>query len=383
MLYEALEFILEETYQKYSIPIIIFDKQKKIILPRNLKASKDDLNLSFTEYLLPNKISIIKKNEFYFSIFEDCTSKEDNYIILIGPYSIINSNIDLLQKNKEKTKFAKKEFVRFTKLIFSLLINKLPSEEQFVEINCDKISLSLKQREKENFDTRINKDAQLDSIELEKRLIESIIRNDLKTFEWLFNQMHKSYFSRIHSDRLTSLKYKHIGLVTIFTRVSINNGVAPLKAYSLSDSLIQGLESINSLQECIVYIRESCLQFMKLINSYKTTDSNPLIKNIIEYINTHINKKITVSDIALHCNKHSSYISSEFRKYMGLTLHNYINKKKIDEAKHFLIFTDLSSAEISSNLGFSDQSHFIKIFKQIESITPVEFRKKYQSTKLL
>lgn len=30
MLYEALEFILEETYQKYSIPIIIFNKQKKL-----------------------------------------------------------------------------------------------------------------------------------------------------------------------------------------------------------------------------------------------------------------------------------------------------------------------------------------------------------------
>lgn len=98
-----------------------------------------------------------------------------------------------------------------------------------------------------NLDLRNSNDIELDSIELETRLINSIIQNDLKTFDWIFKQMDKVYFVQIHSDRLTSLKYKYIALISLLTRVCINNAVGKSEAYALSDSLIQQLENIESL----------------------------------------------------------------------------------------------------------------------------------------
>jgi hypothetical protein len=53
-----------------------------------------------------------------------------------------------------------------------------------------------------NLGYRKNNDIELDSIELEARLINSIIQNDLITFDWIFDQMNKVYFVQLHSNRL-------------------------------------------------------------------------------------------------------------------------------------------------------------------------------------
>ncbi|EQC80524.1 hypothetical protein HSIEG1_891 [Enterococcus sp. HSIEG1] len=40
--------------------------------------------------------------------------------------------------------------------------------------------------------------------------------------------------------------------------------------------------------------------------------------------------------------KHPTYLSTEFKKHVGQTIHTYINQQKVAEAKHLLVFTDYS-----------------------------------------
>lgn len=50
-------------------------------------------------------------------------------------------------------------------------------------------------------------------------------------------------------------------------------------------------------------------------------------------------------------------------------------KKKIEDAQKKLVLTDLSIAEISEQLSFTNQSYFQKIFKNITGTTPLKYRK--------
>ncbi len=70
------------------------------------------------------------------------------------------------------------------------------------------------------------------------------------------------------------------------------------------------------------------------------------------------------------------YISREFSKYFGsLSFGEYIRKLRVDKSKELLHASQHSLAEIAYLTGFSDQSHFIRVFKQHMGVTPSQYQK--------
>ena len=66
----------------------------------------------------------------------------------------------------------------------------------------------------------------------------------------------------------------------------------------------------------------------------------------------------------------------EFKKQTGMNLSDFIKLKKIQEAEELLYETDKSLVAISDHLGFSSQSHFCRVFKELKGVTPSEYRAK-------
>ncbi|MDE7094409.1 MAG: AraC family transcriptional regulator, partial [Oscillospiraceae bacterium] len=61
----------------------------------------------------------------------------------------------------------------------------------------------------------------------------------------------------------------------------------------------------------------------------------------------------------------------------GLSLTDFILKEKTEEAKRLLCYSGKSLLNIGNYLGFSSQSHFCRVFKEITGITPKEYQKKF------
>ena len=59
----------------------------------------------------------------------------------------------------------------------------------------------------------------------------------------------------------------------------------------------------------------------------------------------------------------SDYLSILFKKEVGISLIEYIQRERIEEAKKLLTFTTYPLSDICASLNFSDQSYFTKIFK--------------------
>jgi len=70
------------------------------------------------------------------------------------------------------------------------------------------------------------------------------------------------------------------------------------------------------------------------------------------------------------------YVCRSFKKYMGMTLTDYLNDQRLTLAAHALTYTNNSILTICTDIGFSSVSYFNKIFKQKFSCTPLAFRKK-------
>ncbi|MBT1710043.1 chromate resistance protein [Fulvivirgaceae bacterium PWU5] len=115
--------------------------------------------------------------------------------------------------------------------------------------------------------------------------------------------------------------------------------------------------------------------------SGKVPDWARELKEIIQdQIDTNL--ALNLKEISQSLNVHPSYLSREFSKYFDdLSFGDYIRKLRIERATQLLRDTDHTLAEIAYLTGFSDQSHFNRIFKKHTDQNPSEFRKKLSKSK--
>ncbi len=98
------------------------------------------------------------------------------------------------------------------------------------------------------------------------------------------------------------------------------------------------------------------------------------IEKSILYMHQHIDKKITLSDLADHCGLSVSHYSLLFKKRTSRTPIQYFNKLKIQKACQMLDLTDMHIKEISIRLDFEDQFYFSRVFRKEMGLPPIEYR---------
>lgn len=96
------------------------------------------------------------------------------------------------------------------------------------------------------------------------------------------------------------------------------------------------------------------------------------ISSIKKYIEEHIHEKLGLEMISstFYVNKH--YLSHYFKKETGFSISEYIKTQKIVAAKK-LLRSGSSVTQTALSLGFSSDSHFISVFKQMTGTTPKKY----------
>lgn len=172
---------------------------------------------------------------------------------------------------------------------------------------------------------------------------------------------------------------KNIGIagITLATRAAIEGGVHPEVAFTLSDLFIQRLEDMNSIQDLEKVQLEAFFAFTNNVLKIKTSQNSKTITKCKNYIYNNRYEKISHEDVANIAELSPSYFSVLFKKEIGLSVSEYIQKVKIDEAKNLLEYTNTPLSEICSLLNFSDQSYFTKVFKKHTKMTPKQYKENY------
>lgn len=177
---------------------------------------------------------------------------------------------------------------------------------------------------------------------------------------------------------INHIKYLFVASTTLATRFAIEGGMEPETSYNASDLFIRKIDKCKSVKEIKSIHTEMFTFFTKHMNELqkKNIYSKPIVL-CMDYIYYHLNEVITVSKLAEHVNLNPNYLSTLFKKEVGLSITDYVIKKRVEAAKNMLKFSDYSYSEISSYLSFSSQSYFIRVFKNETGFTPKEYRRKY------
>lgn len=106
--------------------------------------------------------------------------------------------------------------------------------------------------------------------------------------------------------------------------------------------------------------------------------SKGLIQQINDYIHQHYAENITRSEIGAEFYLVPEYLAKMYKKKTGVSLKDYINEYRIEQAKKMLQHTDKPVGEVAADVGFGNLSYFSTLFKKSAGMTPVEYRRQYK-----
>lgn len=103
--------------------------------------------------------------------------------------------------------------------------------------------------------------------------------------------------------------------------------------------------------------------------------SNDLVIKILNYIDTNLYKKITIDDLSNVFFYNKDYIMRLFKREIGYTIIDYINRKRIFNSLDAYKYKDYSILKISINYGFYSQEYYSEMFHKIMGVSPSTFYK--------
>lgn len=94
------------------------------------------------------------------------------------------------------------------------------------------------------------------------------------------------------------------------------------------------------------------------------------------FIEQNFQNDISVNDISEFCNLNRSYFGKIFRNAVGTTPQNFLINYRMTKATELLRITDLQILDISKAVGYQNQLHFSRAFKNVHGISPKNWRNK-------
>lgn len=99
------------------------------------------------------------------------------------------------------------------------------------------------------------------------------------------------------------------------------------------------------------------------------------IRQAAQYIQQHFREPLSMTVVSNHVSMNYSLFSLLFKQYTGVNFSGYLQELRINEAKRLLEETDWRVNEICRRAGFSDDKHFLKVFKAAVGFSPTEYRR--------
>ena len=98
------------------------------------------------------------------------------------------------------------------------------------------------------------------------------------------------------------------------------------------------------------------------------------LQRVREFIEAHLEKNLGIPELAAVTGLSKFYFARAFKQSTGMTPHGYVVRCRVRRAQELLASTDLPLSEIAVAVGFADQSHCARRFREHVGMTPSRYR---------
>lgn len=214
-----------------------------------------------------------------------------------------------------------------------------------------------------------------EAIEFQKHILLLIQNGNVTEIEKNFQQT--PFFTNLETSPSSVKELQKIFFVyaTLCCITVLEEKLELPKAYSIFDAYTAKIPSIATPEDLSALCKQISIDYSVQMFTFKKKQSvSPVVTKCLQYIQENLYSRITVDDLAHHCNLSKRSITRHFTEFYHISAADYILDCKLEESAFLLTHSAFSLAEISSQLAFSSQSHFTSAFKKKYSCTPQKYR---------
>ena len=197
-------------------------------------------------------------------------------------------------------------------------------------------------------------------------------------------QLSEGELALIADDRLMSINklknavYHFVLCASAIASTCMDMGMGQTEAYTLSDLYVLKADTCRTIDGVCRLYEDMCLDFTERMQEIRKEAVISLhIRKCINYIYENLGADLSVKALAKAAELNPAYLSRLFRQETGIPLKRFVKEARVDTAQNLLRYSNLSYLVISTSLGFSTQSVFIAVFKEITGMTPKVYREKH------
>lgn len=210
-------------------------------------------------------------------------------------------------------------------------------------------------------------------------LLNSIIERKLSDIDSILSDLIEDIFRR-NLGRLLYLRIQLIEGIILVAHTAIGIGASDIE---VSRIVLDFIEKINQIYDPVDLFTITHQAFRSLINLIKTIPmvTDPVISIVLEKItNTEDLSSISLREISQEIPIDYFWLSRVFKKRLGISFTEYLNREKCSRAKKLLLYTHKNISEVAFAAGFKSVQYFEKVFKKLTGISPNKFRLEYSKS---
>jgi AraC-like DNA-binding protein len=211
------------------------------------------------------------------------------------------------------------------------------------------------------------------SLEQERALLAMIRVGDRGSARRELNKLLATVF--VHSTRLPLVQARMIELLGYLVRAAVEDN--PMLD-ALVERHIQWIDRIiatKDFEASCATLREALDEFINQIGLQGFNRPNIHVSRILQFLAENYTRNIRLDEAAALVGLSRFRVAHLVKDCTGKTVRQHIKRLRIQQARAWLEETDKDFAQIAYELGFADQSHFTRHFRDVAGVTPARYRR--------
>ncbi|MDR1359057.1 MAG: AraC family transcriptional regulator [Coriobacteriales bacterium] len=225
----------------------------------------------------------------------------------------------------------------------------------------------------ESLDVRHYMYAHDEIINEQHRLLKSLDEHQEVQSKMLLNEILAQIVFHPHNNT-DFIKSRIMELLTFMTSNATSQGADVKLVSQLRNRAYLEIEECKTLDDIVVCMNRLLEQLSVCTFSSTNSRHAEVIRQALDYMAENFASGITLNDVADHVSFSQAYLCTLFKKEVGLSFKNCLNRIRIERSKELMADYSLSIAAIACQVGFGDQSYFTRVFRQYEGTSPYQYR---------
>ena len=222
-----------------------------------------------------------------------------------------------------------------------------------------------------------NRDLLTSLVSMQNEIIDKVVLGDLTGSREIINRFLGVIFleSGMNFDML---KVRLLELIVVISRAAMSKGISAEGLLGPQYSYLTDINAAVSFDDLFWMVTKALENFTRAVSEARGRMTRAHMTRMEDFLRRNFATRVSARDVAAAAGLSVSRALHLFRKEGGMSLSTYITRQRIDYARYLLKNTDRSMADIASECGFFDQSHFTKSFRAVEGSPPLRYRKQVQ-----